>query len=164
MVIPMLKIRRPTDRLIFIMGIPIPGKTVFYIETGPCFLGYSRYGYVSMGMIVPIDKKQKRNTSNECWHIYLWDLDLSPHPWPSSCIFKVRFWHSRISGIERAIRRKRCESIESWTHYMYVTVRISKVKFRKRRMLLDPLWPWPLTAHDLELGLSRSNFQKAISQ
>ena len=35
MVIPMLKIRRPTGRLIFNMGIPIPGKTVFYIETGP---------------------------------------------------------------------------------------------------------------------------------
>ena len=36
MAIPMLKIRRPTGRLIFNMGIPIPGKTVFYIETGPC--------------------------------------------------------------------------------------------------------------------------------
>ena len=35
MVIPMLKIRRPTGRLIFNMGIPIPGKTVSYIETGP---------------------------------------------------------------------------------------------------------------------------------
>ena len=35
MVIPMLKIRRPTGRLIFNMGIPLPGKTVFYIETGP---------------------------------------------------------------------------------------------------------------------------------
>ena len=31
----MLKIRRPTGRLIFNMGIPIPGKTVFLIETGP---------------------------------------------------------------------------------------------------------------------------------
>ena len=38
MVIPMLKIRRPTGRLIFNMGIPIPGKTVFYIETGPSAL------------------------------------------------------------------------------------------------------------------------------
>ena len=39
MAIPMLKIRRPTGRLIFNMGIPIPGKTVFYIETGPgCLL------------------------------------------------------------------------------------------------------------------------------
>ena len=35
MAIPMLKIRRPTGRLIFNMGIPIPGKTVFLIETGP---------------------------------------------------------------------------------------------------------------------------------
>ena len=38
MAIPMLKIRRPTGRLIFNMGIPIPGKTVFYIETGPWYL------------------------------------------------------------------------------------------------------------------------------
>ena len=38
MAIPMLKIRRPTGRLIFNMGIPIPGKTVFYIETGPWHL------------------------------------------------------------------------------------------------------------------------------
>ena len=35
MAIPMLKIRRPSGRLIFNMGIPIPGKTVFLIETGP---------------------------------------------------------------------------------------------------------------------------------
>ena len=36
MVIPMLKIRRPNGRLIFNMGIPIPGKDGLYIETGPC--------------------------------------------------------------------------------------------------------------------------------
>ena len=33
--IPMLKIRRSGDRLIFNMGIPIPGKDSLYIETGP---------------------------------------------------------------------------------------------------------------------------------
>ena len=33
----MLKIRRPLGRLIFNMGIAIPGKTVFLIETAPCF-------------------------------------------------------------------------------------------------------------------------------
>ena len=33
--IPMLKIRRSRDRLIFNMGIPIPGKDGLYIETGP---------------------------------------------------------------------------------------------------------------------------------
>ena len=33
----MLKIRRPLGRLIFNMGITIPGKTVFLIETAPCY-------------------------------------------------------------------------------------------------------------------------------
>ena len=33
--IPMLKIRRPLGRLIFNMGIAIPGKTVLLIETAP---------------------------------------------------------------------------------------------------------------------------------
>ena len=37
MVISMLKIRRPLGRLIFNMGIAIPGKTVFLIETAPGF-------------------------------------------------------------------------------------------------------------------------------
>ena len=35
MAISMLKIRRPLERLIFNMGIAIPGKTVFLIETAP---------------------------------------------------------------------------------------------------------------------------------
>ena len=33
----MLKIRRPLGRLIFNMGIAIPGKTVFLIETAPWY-------------------------------------------------------------------------------------------------------------------------------
>ena len=36
MAISMLKIRRPLGRLIFNMGIAIPGKAVFLIETAPC--------------------------------------------------------------------------------------------------------------------------------
>ena len=35
MAISMLKIRRPLGRLIFNMGVAIPGKTVFLIETAP---------------------------------------------------------------------------------------------------------------------------------
>ena len=35
MAVSMLKIRRPLGRLIFNMGIAIPGKTVFLIETAP---------------------------------------------------------------------------------------------------------------------------------
>ena len=38
MAISMLKIRRPLGRLIFNMGIAIPGKTVFLIETAPRYL------------------------------------------------------------------------------------------------------------------------------
>ena len=38
MAISMLKIRRPLGRLIFNMGIAIPGKTVFLIETAPSIL------------------------------------------------------------------------------------------------------------------------------
>ena len=38
----MLKIRRSHDRLIFNMGIPIPGKDGLYIETGP-WLSPSRH-------------------------------------------------------------------------------------------------------------------------
>ena len=37
----MLKIRRPLGRLIFNMGIAIPGKTVFLIETAPCTLPFT---------------------------------------------------------------------------------------------------------------------------
>ena len=42
--IPMLKIRRSHDRLIFNMGIPILGKDGLYIETGSCFF---------MGQLLP---------------------------------------------------------------------------------------------------------------
>ena len=41
MAISMLKIRRPLGRLIFNMGIAIPDKTVFLIETAP--RGMSEY-------------------------------------------------------------------------------------------------------------------------
>ena len=36
----MLKIRRPLGRLIFNMGIAIPGKTVFLIETAPWYWNF----------------------------------------------------------------------------------------------------------------------------
>ena len=40
MAISMLKIRRPSGRLIFNTGIVIPGKTVFLIETAPWKTSY----------------------------------------------------------------------------------------------------------------------------
>ena len=44
MAISMLKIRRPLGRLIFNMGIAIPGKTVFLIETAPRDFGLGLKG------------------------------------------------------------------------------------------------------------------------
>ena len=41
MAISMLKIRRPLGRLVFNMGIAIPGKTVFLIETAPRLLTFA---------------------------------------------------------------------------------------------------------------------------
>ena len=43
MVISMLKIRRPLGRRIFNMGIAIPGKTVFLIETAPRSFEHESY-------------------------------------------------------------------------------------------------------------------------
>ena len=42
----MLKIRRPLGRLIFNMGIAIPGKTVFLIETAPWSMWANSLGYL----------------------------------------------------------------------------------------------------------------------
>ena len=54
MVISMLKIRRPLGRLIFNMGIAIPGKTVFLIETAPrtCYNYNWHADYISRIFIV----------------------------------------------------------------------------------------------------------------
>ena len=47
MAISMLKIRRPLGRLIFNMGIAIPGKTVFLIETAPRALFDAKPPYIN---------------------------------------------------------------------------------------------------------------------
>ena len=47
MVISMLKIRRPLGRLIFNMGIAIPGKTVFLIETAPRYISFLMFNIVN---------------------------------------------------------------------------------------------------------------------
>ena len=58
----MLKIRRPLGRLIFNMGIAIPGKTVFLIETAPWFPCHQRqwhwlwilWGIISTGYVISV--------------------------------------------------------------------------------------------------------------
>ena len=67
----------------------------------------------------------------------LCDLQLWRQPWPWPWIFKVKFWNSCIS------RMGWCESIECWTHDVTFNVHLF---------------------HDLDLGFSRSTFEKVVSQ
>ena len=75
----------------------------------------------------------------------LCDFQRCPHPWPWPWIFKVKFWKTRISGMGWPIdmELKGCESVECWTHVVTYNVHV---------------------IHDLDLGFSRSNFEKVISQ
>ena len=58
MAISMLKIRRPLGRLIFNMGIAIPGKTVFLIETAPrlsiSLLGAMVFPLIHIFQFIPV--------------------------------------------------------------------------------------------------------------
>ena len=51
MAISMLKIRRPLGRLIFNMGIAIPGKTVFLIETAPWYLAQTHGNPITQSIL-----------------------------------------------------------------------------------------------------------------
>ena len=75
----------------------------------------------------------------------LCDFQLWPKPWPWPWIFKVKFWKSRIlwMGWPIDMERNGCELIECWTHVVTFNVHLT---------------------HDLDLGFSRSNFEKVISQ
>ena len=68
---PMLKIRRSCDRLIFNMGIPIPGKDCLCIEPGPC-----RSHDIHLGLLeflVPATGRPAFSRTSLCWYT---DLNL----------------------------------------------------------------------------------------
>ena len=56
MAISMLKIRRPLGRLIFNMGIAIPGKTVFLIETAPRISSKIMENLIEFDHLIFVDK------------------------------------------------------------------------------------------------------------
>ena len=72
------------------------------------------------------------------------DFQCPPHPWPWLWIFKVKFWKCCISGMGGPIdmERKGCEWIGCYTHFVTFNFDLN---------------------HDLELGFSRSNFEKVVS-
>ena len=91
----MLKIRRPLGRLIFNMGIAIPGKTVFLIETAPrkllifmtvCFALYMLLFLnlldVSIKLSSPVDERQ----SHMSWCTRQYSLYACVHIWRAICL------------------------------------------------------------------------------
>ena len=52
----MLKIRRPLGRLIFNIGIAIPGKTVFLIETAPWMQADLIKWYILLSKVVKLPR------------------------------------------------------------------------------------------------------------
>ena len=97
----MLKIRRPLGRLIFNMGIAIPGKTVFLIESAPRFLWlYSSFHvdrFVFQYMFI-YNATQFWACAHECIFITLVDntvIDIVlVFQWNSAVSFTkmIRFW------------------------------------------------------------------------
>ena len=73
------------------------------------------------------------------------DFQCPPHPWPWPWIFRVKLWKCCIRGMCGPIdmERKRCKSIGCYTHFVTFNFDLN---------------------HDLDLGFSRSNFEKVISQ
>ena len=89
-----------------------------------CFLESSGYGYVSVGMVGPIDVKQNGYPSNECWANHVTSTFHLTHDIGlrfSRSDFDIvvsRGWEERFD-----IYNESGESIGSWTDYIYVTLR-----------------------------------------
>ena len=62
----MLKIRRPLGRLIFNMGIAIPGKTVFLIETTPWSYPTAKMNLTNLSPEINLDSYEARGE----WELY----------------------------------------------------------------------------------------------
>ena len=93
--IPIWKIRRSRDRLIFNMGIPYPGKTVFILRRGPglCYPYYLRFLIqtpATRHSLILANKCVRLDTTITKWCIMgcgtgtLWDL------WIRSVVHKAR--------------------------------------------------------------------------
>ena len=107
----MLKIRRPLGRLIFNMGIAIPGKTVFLIETAPwCLSGAIREGpdVSAIYVFIPgaafhdafMRHKAKMSSLNRMFYLqlmYLWEdssVSFLAIKWNTNIL--IAFMHGRL--------------------------------------------------------------------
>ena len=117
-------------------------RILFFKILDVFFFKVKRFCPIS-GMVGLINVKQKRNCID--WTLgELYDLDLWPHSWPGPWIFQGQIQNSCISGIVGLIVKwKGIKLIRYWADCMTL--------------------PFDHT-HDLDLEVSRSNFEIALSQ
>ena len=84
----MLKIRRPLGRLIFNMGIAIPGKTVFLIETPPGYLHCT----VNLLMLVCYYRRAP-------WKLYILTTNNAPC---EDCLWHIAVFLTKLSNTAEA--------------------------------------------------------------
>ena len=127
----MLKIRRPLGRLIFNMGIAIPGKTVFLIETAPSSLR------VSARHARQFWNREEEVLSPDGWYLHMyWFHTLDFCPWFLSCfvwyrLFSICFVICNIkSYVSAEIRCFIWKNCQSWANGIEdVTFNSDNVKY-----------------------------------
>ena len=94
----MLKIRRPLGRLIFNMGIAIPGKTVFLIETAPRYdHKYTLEKLTHCGQVTSYDDKNLGQFWLRCRHQAI--------TWTNIKFSLVRFCGTRVRTISQPMSK-----------------------------------------------------------
>ena len=129
----MLKIRRPLGRLIFNMGIAIPGKTVFLIETTPSWLLY--HPLLGISLLIRLQRHPSFKfvvCSEEFLFEFLFCLGESYGWWipsvPSDMTYDPHLFHCDLKP-EMVLYhniRQTCTIIVKlmylfWYRYMYIT-------------------------------------------
>ena len=126
----MLKIRRPLGRLIFNMGIAIPGKTVFLIETAPWLLEILLKKVRSGAWILRYHIIVLKCTS-KLWHIpgwlHLWKLPVWNSLWSRKrfylrAIYKCVKWIAACKYMPFSSVRHRAEDIPP-NHWMDILLK-----------------------------------------
>ena len=100
----MLKIRRPLGRLIFNMGIAIPGKTVFLIETAPWSLLQHKLLHIILNTL-----RQRQNGCHFPDDIFKW-IFLNENVWISlkiSSKFVPKVWINNIPALVQIMAWRR---------------------------------------------------------
>ena len=151
----MLKIRRPLGRLIFNMGIAIPGKTVFLIETAP-------WCHASISTVYQHVRFEEVGTYIFIFHHILtliwrrWLKSLSPRktntPFPSTiCI---------LTADDLATPRARTSAALVWTpslyhHYAYLLTSIEHIQWKIQKACVNACWVYSVeSVSKMQLVLS----------